>query len=136
MGGALSRLLWHVAVAAVLAAVGFGGITWFALESGGVAIVTTGDERETHVWFAELDDGLWLEAGAPENPWVRDIVADPTLRLRLPDGTEQRYRATIVPERSRDVRTALRAAYGWRDIWVGQLVDAGRSQAVRLDPIP
>ena len=129
------RLLWHLGAAAILAALGFGGVTWYALEADGVAVAVTGDGRETHLWFVELEDGLWLEAGAPESPWVQDIGADPKLRLRRGGVPEQAFRATLVPERSREVRMALRAKYGWRDIWVGQLVDAGRSQAVRLEPL-
>jgi hypothetical protein len=35
------------------------------------------------------------------------------------------------------VRAALRAKYGWRDAWVGLLVDSSRSVAVRLrEPQP
>lgn len=54
-----------------MAALAFGGITWVALEASDVARIETrapsGEARTTHVWFVERDDGLWLEAGTPEN---------------------------------------------------------------------
>jgi hypothetical protein len=40
--------------------------TAWALESGGVAVIEThapgGELRATHVWYAESDGELWLEA--------------------------------------------------------------------------
>jgi hypothetical protein len=119
----------------VAAALGFVALTWLALESGGVAIVETrapdGATRATHVWFVERDGALWLEAGSPGNGWFTDVQREPRLRVRI--GNEIREaRAEIVPEASHDVRAALRAKYGWRDAWVGLLVDSSRSVSVRL----
>ena len=52
---------------------GFVAVTWWVLEAGGVAVIETrspdGMLRSTHVWYAEPDGELWLEAGTPENPW-------------------------------------------------------------------
>jgi hypothetical protein len=115
-------------------------LTWLALEASGVAIVTTraadGSLRETRVWYVEDAGQLWLEAGAPENGWFRDVQADPRLRLQAP-GRSGRFAAE--PDRSRPaqrrVRERLRAKYGWRDAWVGLLVDGSQSVAVRLRPL-
>ena len=41
-----------------------------------------GNARSTHLWYAEPNGELWLEAGAPENGWFRDIQSDPTVVFR------------------------------------------------------
>ncbi len=125
-------------LALVAAALAFVAITGIALESGGVAVVTStapgGALRETHVWFVELDGETWLEAGAPENPWFVDAQAAPRLRIRFPDGAVGHFRAEPARDAAsqRRIREALHAKYGWRDAWVGMFVDASRSVAVRL----
>lgn len=122
------------------AGLAFAGVTLVALEAGGVAVAETrgpdGAVRRTHVWLAEADGALWLEAGAPGNPWFRDVLRDPHLVLET-DGRRARYRAEPVPGEAarRRVRALLRAKYGWRDAWVGLWVDASRSVAVRLVPL-
>ncbi|HEU4429325.1 MAG TPA: hypothetical protein VFT98_11270 [Myxococcota bacterium] len=127
-----------IALAAAVAV--FVAVTWLALEGSGVAVVTTttpdGSPRETHVWFAELGGVLWLEAGLPENPWFTDAQRSPRIRLALPGAVATAFDAHPVPtaEAQQRVRAALHHKYGWRDTWVGLLVDASRSVAVRLDP--
>ena len=125
----------RAALALGLLALAFVALTWIALESGGVAVVEThradGTVRETRVWFVERDGALWLEAGAPENGWFVDVGGDPRLRIRT-EGVWRETFADLVPEESERVRAALRAKYGWRDAWVGLLVDSTRSVAVRL----
>jgi hypothetical protein len=127
-----------LALAAALAALA--ALTAFALEAGDVAVVTTtapdGAARRTPVWFARLDGALWLEAGARENPWFVDELARPRLALALPGEPPRAFIATPLRDAAsqRRVRAALRAKYGWRDAWVGALVDASRSVAVRLTP--
>jgi hypothetical protein len=43
------------------------GISWWALESSGVAIIETtkpdGTTRSTHVWHASHDGEIWLDSG-------------------------------------------------------------------------
>jgi len=115
----------------------FAAVTWIALESGGVAIVETrkpdGSVRSTHVWFVERGGDLWLEAGAPENPWFLDAQRDPRLGFRA-EHTSGQFVAEPAddPTRHREIRALLRAKYGWRDRWVGMLVDSTQSRAVRL----
>jgi hypothetical protein len=117
----------------------FAGTTWWALESGGVAVVETrtpeGGLRATHVWYAEPAGELWLEAGTPENPWFRDVLADPQLGFRAGE-RQARYTARVIEDPAgRDrIRALLRQKYGLRDRWVGLLVDTSRSVAVRLVP--
>jgi hypothetical protein len=126
-------------LAAVVAA--FLGTTWWALESGGVAVLETrapgGGLRSTHVWYAEPNGELWLEAGTPENAWFEDVRRDPTLRFRA-EGRSGRYLAQPLEEPGAHarIRSLLRRKYGLRDRWVGLLVDTSRSVAVRLVPVP
>ena len=127
-----------IAIAIFLAA--FAGTTWWALESGGVAVVETrtpeGADRSTHVWYTEPDGELWLEAGTPENAWFRDVQQQPELTLRV-DGRSARYTAQPVEDASGHsrIRSLIREKYGLRDRWVGLLVDTSRSVAVRLLPV-
>lgn len=115
-------------------------ITGWALEWSGVAVLETsaadGSLRSTHVWFAEPDGELWLEAGTPENPWYLDARRDPEVAFSsfLRSGR-------FVAERVQDpgahdrVRALLREKYGLRDWWIGVLFDTSRSVAVRLVPV-
>ena len=125
-----------LALAALVGALVVG--TWWALEAGGVARIETrsadGTVRSTHVWYVEPGGELWLEAGAPENGWFRDVVAGSRVTL-VAEGRTGRYEAAVVgtPEARRRVRALLRQRYGWRDRWVGLFVDGSRSVAVRLE---
>lgn len=135
----VARILKLALAAAAALLVGFVAITWWALEAGGVAIVEThapdGSIRSTHVWFAEPDGELWLEAGSPENPWFADVGRDPRLSFRA-DGRAGEYVGEPIEEpaaRAR-IRAELRAKYGLRDAWVGMLVDQTKSLVMRLVP--
>ena len=111
--------------------------SWWALESGGVAVVETRDSRggarSTHVWYVEPDGELWLEAGTPENAWFQDVRRDPAL-IFTAAGRSARYVAHPVgdPSGHERVRLLIREKYGFRDWWVGLLVDTSRSVAVQL----
>jgi len=126
-----------IALGVLLAA--FVAVTWWALESGDVAIVSTGpvgdDRRTTRVWYAETDGEIWLEAGTPENGWFVDLRTHPELVLEI-DGRSQRWRAFPIDDPSGHprIRSLLREKYGVRDWWVGLLVDTSKSVAVRLSP--
>ena len=126
-----------VVVATLVAS--FGAATWWALESGGVAVVEThaldGAVRVTHGWYSEPNGELWLEAGSPENGWFQDVQHNPALTLRV-DGHPVRYVARPVadPSAHRRIRSLIREKYGYRDRWVGLIVDTSRSVAVQLLP--
>jgi hypothetical protein len=114
-----------------------GSITWWALESGDVAIIETrrsdGSVRETRVWWFEASGQLWLEAGSPSNGWFEDVSANPHIVIRR-DGPPEEYVAVIVPEITHHawVRSAIRERYGFRDWWINRLIDTSQSAAVRL----
>jgi len=126
-----------VTISALLVA--FAGTTLWALESDGVATITThapdGETRSTHVWFVDFDGELWLEAGTPENPWFTDMKRDPRIRFSAA-GRSDDYLAEPVAgsETHTRLRQWLRDKYGLRDRWVGLLVDTSHSVAVRLHP--
>ncbi len=125
--------------AAVGLLVAFAATTWWALESDGVAVIETlardGSVRSTHVWYAEPDGELWIEAGTPENPWFEDLPRNATLTFTA-DRRSRPYTATPVDDAAGHarIRALLREKYGVRDWWVGLLVDTTRSVAVRLEP--
>ena len=117
----------------------FVGVTGWALESGGVAVVETrrpdGSTRSTHVWYAANQGELWLEAGAPENSWFEDIQTSPRVVLRI-EGKPGVYVAEPIrdPSGHDQIRRLLREKYGLRDWWVALIFDTSRSVAVRLMP--
>ena len=117
----------------------FGAMTWWALESGGVAVIETrapeGTTRSTHVWYTEPGGKLWLEAGTPENPWYRDVQKNPVVRFEA-KGRLGRYTARPVVEASGHarIRSLMREKYGLRDRWVALLFDTSHSVAVELLP--
>ncbi len=121
----------------VVLMLGLVGLTWWALESGGVAVVETtredGQLRRTHVWFAEHGDEFWLEAGAPTNAWYVDALRDPRITLEI-EGVRVSGELEPVLDHgaSEWVRTLMRRKYGVRDDWVGSFVDASGSVAVRF----
>lgn len=129
---------WKILVVAPAALlVAFAATTWWALEASDVAIIETvtpdGSIRETHVWFVEPDGGLWLEAGSPANAWYLDVQQNPTLKLRTEGFVrDTRARPSSEPGTRERIRSLLRQKYGWRDWWVGLLVDSSQSAAVEL----
>ena len=136
----LYQRLRAVAIALAILLAAFGALTWWALESSGVAVLRTErldqDPRETHVWWVESDDGaLWLEAATPERAFLSELRRFPVAVLSR-DGQEAPFHTDIVdtPAARARVRAAMRAKYGWRDAWVGLLQDASRAVAVRLTP--
>ncbi len=126
-----------IIVATLIAA--FGATTWWALESGGVAVIETrtpdGAVRSTHVWYAEPNKELWLEAGTPENSWFQDVQRNPILTFNT-NVRSTRYVARSVGDSSGHtrIRSLIREKYGLRDRWVGLIVDTSRSVAVMLSP--
>jgi hypothetical protein len=132
----------RVFIASVMAALAsLAGFTWWALESSGVAVLQTrspdGSLRSTHVWFAEPNGELWLEAGTPENSWYRDIQQDPRVSFSATQRSGQYIaRRVEAPGAHEEIRSLLREKYGVRDWWVTFLFDTSRSVAVRLAPLP
>ena len=125
-------------VSLVSVSAAFGLITWWALESSGVAVLETraadGSPRSTHVWFAEPNGELWLEAGTPENSWYLDIQRDPLVSFSSLQRSGQYIAQRIQdPGAAHDqIRSLLREKYGVRDWWIGLLFDTSCSVAVQL----
>lgn len=128
-----------ILISIALALVSFVLVTWLALEWSQVAIIKTksssGEIRETHIWFVHDGKDLWLEAGTPLNPWFVEVESIPEVSLEA-DGHSGDYLAEVVPgwDAARRVRGLLAEKYGIRDHWVGLFVDSTGSVAVRLSP--
>jgi hypothetical protein len=136
------KSLGLVAVAAGLAAIVFGAVTWAALESAEVVVLRTfdadGKAHESRVWIADDEEGrVWIEAAESQKPFYLRLIARPEVEL-LRAGETKVMRASAFPgeEGHRRIRDLLAAKYGWRDVWVGLLVDTSASVAVRLEPAP
>lgn len=135
----MRNLRW-VIVAVVVGAVGFGIVTWVALEGREVVVLRTrdagGTPRETRTWVATEDGALFVEAAHAERPFYRQLLADPRVEVVAADGSVRAYRATAVanPDGHRHIRRLLAEKYGWADAWVGVLQDTSGSLEVRLDP--
>jgi len=112
--------------------------TYAALEIGGVLVVETqsgegGEARKTHVWFVEEAGVLFLEAGNPDNPWVRDLDGASTLKLSG-GSLDGEYYFTIHedPDNHRRIRSLMRSKYGWRDRWISLLFNVSESRLVQI----
>lgn len=133
-------LCWAI-VPVLVGAVGFGVVTWVALEGRQVIILRTrdaeGTTRETRTWVAEEGGALFVEAAHAERPFYRHLLADPRVEVVGADGATRAYRATAVanPYGHRHIRRLLAAKYGWADAWVGLLQDTSASLEVRLEPV-
>ena len=133
----MRKVISRAVVVLGVALLGFGVITWYALEGVDVAILRTrapdGSVRETHVWVAGDGDDLLLEAATPERGWLYDVVERPEVELEYAGATANWH---ALPEPGVDgherIRALLRAKYGWADRWVALLQDTSASVAVRL----
>lgn len=114
-----------------------GVVTFWALEGDEVVVLRTqgrdGRPRETRTWIADDEGGAWIEAAAPERPFLRDVLENPAVDLRR-DGRWRRCRAEPEgnPAGHERIRSLLAAKYGWKDRWIALLSDTRRSLALRL----
>ncbi|MCH7869743.1 MAG: nitroreductase family deazaflavin-dependent oxidoreductase [Myxococcales bacterium] len=129
----------NAAVSLFLVLASFGLTTWWALESSGVAVLETlapdGSLRSTHVWFAEPNGELWLEAGTPKNSWYLDIQQNPSVSFSSLRRSGQYVAQRVDDPGAHDqIRSLLRAKYGARDWWIDLIFDVSGSIAVQLVP--
>ena len=97
-------------------------------------LITTGRRsglpREIEIWFITRDGVYYLVAERGERAaWVRNIRADPRVRVRIDDQTHE-ARARVVdvsqePELVSAVRRLSEDKYGWGD---GLIVEIARVQ--------
>ncbi len=115
-------------------------VTLLALESGGVVTVYTpkaegGTHRATRIWFATESGRLYLEAGSPENPWVKDLDSTTSLKIEGQDlDGWYVFRLDSSARGHQVIRTMMRSRYGWRDWWIGVMFDTSESQLIELEP--
>ena len=126
--------------AALAGALGFAGLTLYALEGREVVVLRTqaadGATRETRTWIADDAGASWIEAAVPERPFLQDLLARPEVEVER-GGVGRRYRSAPMPnpDGHAHIRQLLAQRYGWADCWVGLLTDTTRSVEVRLDPV-
>jgi hypothetical protein len=127
----------RIGVAGILLGLAMGTLTLLALEGGEVVIVrtrdTNGGVRETRTWIADRAGESWIEAASPMRPFFLDVLGTPDTELWR-GGRWQHCRALVAanPEGHARVRSLLAQKYGWRDRWIGMLVDTSGSMALRL----
>jgi hypothetical protein len=121
--------------------VAFAALTWLALESGEVVVLRTfdagGKAVDSRVWIADDETGAaWIESAEPEKAFYLRLLARPNIEL-VRDDKSIAVRAVPLPGDAAHarIRSMLRAKYGWRDRWIGLLIDTSRSVAVRLERI-
>jgi hypothetical protein len=130
----IKRILTVVAIVLV----GLAVVTYAALEGGDVVIVETPrpggtESRQTHIWFVQEANGVYLEAGHPDNPWVKDLEHTSTIKLSG-SGIGGTYSFTVLKDiRSHQrIRSLMRKKYGWRDRWVSLLFNVAESRLIEL----
>jgi hypothetical protein len=136
-----SRAAMKSVVAIILGSVlAFGAITWWALESSGVAVLRTqrsdGSPREIRLWYVEHDGTIWVEAATAARGFLLDIRRTPEVILSR--GSEaSAYHAEVLdrPSGHARVRALLRGKYGCRDWWVGLLQDTSRFRRCAVTPL-
>jgi deazaflavin-dependent oxidoreductase (nitroreductase family) len=75
---------------------------------------STGEPREIEIWFAAVDDQVFLLSGGREGAhWVRNLQSDPRVQVRIRGRTFE-GRAAVIEGTVEDpvARDALGAKYG------------------------
>lgn len=74
---------------------------------------STGRDHEIEIWYAREGDTLFMLAGAgARSDWVRNLQAEPTVRVRIDDVTyDARARVVTEPDEERHARTVVFEKY-------------------------
>ncbi len=134
------KRVFVIAIACVVLFVAcFVGITLVALEQSGVVVAHTeagdGTPRTTRIWFVQHHGSVLLEAGNPDNPWVKDLVRGSSLVLEG-IGIKRAYHYELhTNEGNEQIRALMRAKYGWRDWWISLVFDTRNSFSISVAPI-
>ncbi len=111
-------------------------LTLAALEFDNVLTATTidqqtGEPRETHIWFIEQADRIFLEAGNPGNPWILDLRAGSSLNLI--GAVNGQFSYQFMSGNHERIRQLMKAKYGWRDQWISVLFDVSQSEMIEVE---
>ena len=91
----------------------------------------SGQPREIRIWFAAVGDRVFMLAGDRENAhWVRNLQADPTVRVAIRKRTFEGVGRPVEGDEDEPVaRDAIAAKYGtkWLTRWLRE------SLPVRID---
>ncbi|MEZ5178517.1 MAG: nitroreductase/quinone reductase family protein [Acidimicrobiales bacterium] len=101
----------------------------------------SGRPHEIEIWFALEGSQLYLLAGGrEESDWVRNLVADPQVSVRLRDQVRLGRARTITapaddPELDRHARTLLFEKYEPRNPGLASWRESSLPVVVELDPL-
>jgi hypothetical protein len=98
----------------------FGAITWWTLESSGVAVLRTqradASPRETRIWYVDHDGTIWVEAATAARGFLLDIRRTPEVTLsRGRESSASHAEVLDLPSGHERIRALLRDKYGFRD---------------------
>ena len=92
---------------------------FIASESGGEVVElfrpsVDGRVDIVRVWIVDAGDGAMIEHGESDDPWMKQLTAKPTLKLRRQDRVTT-YSARIAPKRHSEYHKLRREKYGFSD---------------------
>jgi deazaflavin-dependent oxidoreductase (nitroreductase family) len=88
---------------------------------------TTGEPREIEIWFGLDGSTLYLlSGGGDRSNWVRNLIADPKVSVRIGDRTFN-GRGRIVEDADEDAQARQLVLDKYREGYSGDLTDYGRN---------
>ena len=113
-----------------------------ASELGGEVVVLhrpapDGSIATVRIWIVEDAEGVWIEHGSADAPWLQRLAEDATITLER-DGSARVYRAVPDPMAHARYHELRQAKYGWADAFVALATgDASECAGVpvRLDSV-
>jgi deazaflavin-dependent oxidoreductase (nitroreductase family) len=88
----------------------------------------SGQPREIEIWFAEHDGRFYLVAERESANWVRNIQAQPQVRVRVGDAEFNAIARVVHNDREPQLVAAVKALfdakYGWSDGFIVELTPA------------
>ncbi len=101
----------------------FFAAVYAASELGGEVVVLHrpapgGSTSTVRIWIVEDADGVWVEHGSADAPWIQRLAEDATITLER-DGAAAVYRAAPDPSAHANYHELRQAKYGWADAFVG-----------------
>ena len=95
---------------------------------------TSGEPREIRIWFSAVDDRVFLLAQDQERAhWVRNVVAEPRVRLRIGTRTFEGAARLVDPSHPDDqvARETFAAKYGTK--YLGKFLREALPVAIDLE---
>ncbi len=135
----LAKIVGAILAVVLLLALGLGGLTYAASESGEVVVLSTagaddGQITQTRIWVVDVDGRQWLRSGSPSSVWLERLRLNPVVTMER-GGKSAQYTAAPTPAMQEEVNEAMAAKYGWSDAVVALLFGRGDAVPVELMPL-